>query len=190
MSNNSPIAIDSSEATSSENYIGNETEDYAGDEDLTEDYDCPRGIPEPVLDEKKFPGRTFRLQEDRTGLEKFNFSNGDKLTITNSGCEYIMLTFRFETKKFSGDTTDLKYWSESAVKLFNGIKKNCKTSFDWDKGLQALKNFYSVNTPESQTGPEIDFGGEDIRSFVSFDRIEQINEKEFAVTVSFGVGPL
>ena len=37
---------------------------------------------------------------------------------------------------------------------------------------------------------EIDFADNEIRSFVTLDRIKQINKKTFEVSVSFAVGPL
>jgi hypothetical protein len=41
-----------------------------------------------------------------------------------------------------------------------------------------------------QLGEEIDFGGNDIRSFATVDRIEKIDDKKFGVTISFATGPL
>lgn len=163
---------------------------YKGDDDLTEDFDCTRGIPEPTLDPVKFPNRTFELNEENKGIETVEFKNGDQLIITNDGCEYIILSFEFTTSRFKQDTTDLKYWSESAVKLLENVREHSHTSFDWDKGLSALQSYYHDKNPKRLLGQEINFGGEDIRNFVSLDKIRKVSEKAYEVKVTFGVGPL
>src|ERR1051326_6096260 len=66
--------------------------------------DCVRGTPEPVVKKNIFPKTTFQLQADGlTAYETVDFDNGDKLIITNAGCEYYVLTFRFETARFKNE---------------------------------------------------------------------------------------
>ena len=37
---------------------------------------------------------------------------------------------------------------------------------------------------------EIDFGGEDIREYVTLDRIQKIDDKKYAIEISYITGPL
>ncbi|GAA4313542.1 hypothetical protein GCM10023149_09350 [Mucilaginibacter gynuensis] len=115
--------------------------------------------------------------------------NGDKLKIQNKGCEYFTLEFRFETLKFSAANTDLKYWGKCSSELLNEIKKDVHVPFEITKGINALSKYYLQNT-KPVLGEELDFGGEDIRSFVTLDKVEKLPGKFCAVTVTFNVGPL
>jgi hypothetical protein len=99
--------------------------------------DCPRGAPEPIINKKAYPNRTFRIVRN-IGYENITLKNGDKLKIQNKGCEYFTLEFRFETSKFSAENTDLKYWGKCSVDLLNEIRKNAEVPFDIIKGQTAL----------------------------------------------------
>nr|WP_294794704.1 hypothetical protein [uncultured Mucilaginibacter sp.] len=150
--------------------------------------DCPRGAPEPILNKRAYPNRTFRIARN-VGYENITLKNGDKLKIQNKGCEYFTLEFRFETSKFSAANTDLKYWGKCSVDLLNGIRKNADVPFDIIKGLNSLSVYY-LKSKKPTLGRELDFGEGEIRNFVTLDRIEKLSGKLYAVTVSFSVGPL
>lgn len=153
--------------------------------------DCTRGAAEPIIKESVYPQTTFVLQPDSlTGIETVTFDNGDNLTIKNWGCEYYVLTFRFESSRLKADTTSLKYWYVAAYKIMTEIKQGVDAPIDIEKGLQALNNYISKNVFDLKLQTEIDFGGDEIRSYVSVDRVEKITDEKYAVEISFVTGPL
>jgi hypothetical protein len=155
-------------------------------EKQTKQSDCARGVAEPI-----YPHTTFVLQPDSiTGIETVTLDKGDKLTIKNWGCEYYVLTFRFETSRFLKDTTDLNFWFKSAGGLMTDILDVLKAPIDIKNGIKKLVNHIDNDHKNLKLGEEIDFGGNDIRSFVSVDRIEKLTDKKYAVEISFTTGPL
>lgn len=153
--------------------------------------DCTRGAAEPIIKKTVYPQTTFVLQPDSlTGIETVSFEDGDNLTIKNWGCEYYVLTFRFESSRLKADTTSLKYWYVSAYKIMTEMKQGIDAPIDIEKGLQALNNYISKNVFDLKLQTEIDFGGDEIRSYVSVDRVEKITDKKYAVEISFVTGPL
>lgn len=158
-------------------------------------FECVRGQAEPIIKKEYFPNTTFTLQADSiTAIETVQFDNGDKLTIKNWGCEYYVLTFNFETTQFQKDTTDLKFWYQSTIQLMTSILAGLDAPIDIKKGLTFLESYYlkdkKNNFKNLKLEEEIDFADNEIRSFVTLDRIKQINKKTFEVSVSFAVGPL
>lgn len=151
---------------------------------------CVRGQAEPVIQKKVYPNTSFVLQPDSlTAIEIVNFDNGDKLTIKNWGCEYYILTFRFETSRFKADTTAMKYWYATAYKIMTEMKKGIDAPINIEKGLAALNEHISKNEFDLKLQTEIDFGGEEIRDFVSVEQIEKLSENNYALTISFTTGP-
>lgn len=157
--------------------------------------DCVRGQAAPVIQKADYPNTIFLLQPDSiTAIETVTFDNGDKLIIRNWGCEYYVLTFRFETSKYQHDTTDLAFWFRSADGLMTSMLGGLDAPIDIKRGLVLLDSYISRDEKNGyknlQLGEEIDFGTNDIRSFLTVDRIEKINDKNFGVTISFTTGPL
>jgi len=157
--------------------------------------DCVRVQAEPVIQKKVYPNTTFVLQPDSlTAIETVTFDNGAKLIIHNWGCEYYVLTFRFESTKFQQDTTNLEFWFKSADRLMTGMLGGLDAPIDIKRGLVLLDSYILRDEKNGyknlQLGEEIDFGGNDIRSFVTVDKIEKMTDKKFAVTISFATGPL
>ena len=160
-----------------------------------QDNDCVRGQAEPVIQKADYPNTTFVLQPDSiTAIETVTFDNGDKLVIRNWGCEYYVLTFRFETSKYQNDTTDLAFWFRTADNLMNSMLGGLDAPIDIKRGLVFLDSYILRDAKNKfknlKLGDEIDFDGSEIRSFVTVDRIEKMTDKKFAVTVSFATGPL
>lgn len=158
-------------------------------------FECVRGKAEPVVKKEYFPNTRFILQPDSlTAIETIAFDNGDKLTIKNWGCEYYVLTFSFETVKFHKDTADLKFWYQAAKQLMTGILAGIDAPINIKRGLVFLESYYlkdeKNNFKNLELGDEIDFEGNDIRYFVTLDRIEKLSANKFGVTLSFSVGPL
>ncbi len=156
---------------------------------------CSRGQAKPIIEKNEFPNTTFILQSDGlTAVETVNFENGDKLTIQNWGCEYYVLTFRFETLKYHQDTTDFAYWFRAADELMTTLLGGIHSPIDIKRGLVFLDSYIlrdaRNNYKNLQLGEEIDFGGTEIRSFLSVDRIEKIDDKINGVTITYATGPL
>jgi hypothetical protein len=153
--------------------------------------DCVRGQAESVIKKEYYPNTTFVLQPDSlTAIETITFVNGDKLTIRNWGCEFYVLTFRFETSRFKADTTAMKYWYVTAHKMMTEEKHAIDAPIDIEKGLGALNEHISKNVLALKLQTEIDFGGEEIREFVIVEQIEKITNKKYALSISFATGPL
>lgn len=181
------------EGSDSNSLKKNETTEDLNEEQLNNE--CVRGKAEPVVQKEDYPNTSFVLQPDSlTAIETVSFDNGDKLIIHNWGCEYYVLTFRFETSQYQRDTSDLVFWFRTAQKLMTGMLGALDAPVDIKKGLVMLESYVLRDEKNGfvnlQLGEEIDFGGTDIRSFVTLDKIEKIGDKKFALSVSFSTGPL
>ncbi len=152
---------------------------------------CTRSQAEPILNKDVYPQATFVLQPDSiTGIETVVLDQGDKLIIKNWGCEYYILTFRFETTRFKTANSDLDYWFSAASMLMDEIKSNLNAPINIENGILKLNDYISKNRSDLKLGEEIDFGTEEIRSFVTVDKIEDLSNDRRAVEISFSVGPL
>lgn len=157
--------------------------------------ECVRGQAVPIIQKEDYPNTTFVLQPDSiTAIETVNFDNGEKLIIRNWGCEYYVLTFRFETSKYQEDITNLVFWFRAAHGLMTNMLGALDEPIGIKKGLVYLENYILNDEKNSfrnlHLGEEIDFGGDDLRSFLSVDSIEKMEDKKFGVTISFSTGPL
>lgn len=176
------------------NSSNKETKPAAIEETETEEArnaDCTRATPRPIVKKSVFPNTSFVLSKDkRTGTETVFFSNGDRLIITNAGCEYYYLNFRFETERFSAEPSDYNYWYQQAAKFIEEVGKGIdEPLIQSEKAVTVLKN-YPLKSKNPQFGEEIDYGGNDLRTFVTINKVEKIDDKKFALEVAFAVGPL
>jgi len=179
---NKSVSVDSIKKTETQN-------ETASVKDLRED--CVRGQAEPIIKKTVFPNTKFILQPDSlTAIETVNFDNGDKLTIRNWGCEYYVLTFRFETSRFQADTKAMKYWYVTTYRILKEMQKGIDAPVEIEKGLQALNSHISKNVFDLKLQTEIDFAGDEIREFITVEQIEKLTDNKFAITVSFTTGPL
>ncbi|WP_158827417.1 hypothetical protein [Mucilaginibacter lacusdianchii] len=170
------------------------TSQAPADTAVTDD-ECPKGAAEPVLKKSVFPDARFVLQPDhRTGIETLTLKDGDKLTIKQSGCEYYILTFQFETSHFAADTTDITYWSEVTLSLMRNINKGLDTFLDTNEALNKLSariEKAKANTADKLVlGDEIDFGGPDPRQYLIIERISQLADQRYILEVSLYYGPI
>jgi hypothetical protein len=157
--------------------------------------DCPRGIAEPVIKKDIFPDARFTLQPDqRTGMETLTLTSGDRLILKQSGCEYYILTFRFETSRFTADTTNVGYWSNVALLLLRETSKGLDVPLDVEKALNMLSA--RLEKDKSGTGSklelneEIDFGGPDPRQYLTIERITKLANQQYAIELSLSYGPI
>jgi len=145
---------------------------------------CVRGQAEPIVKRNVYPNTTFALQSDKlTSYETVTFGNKDKLIIYNWGCEYYMLTFRFETSRFQEDVNNLAFWYLKAHILMTEIRKGLDTPFVTIKELTTLKKITEKKIDCSEDDSEI-------RNFITVDKIEKLTEKKYAIEISFSTGPL
>lgn len=157
----------------------------------TDDSQCIRGQAESVINKIVYPNSTFKLNQDNhTGTETVDL-NGDKLIINNWGCEYYVLTFRFETERFNADTTNTIYWLNKATILMAEIEKGIDAPLDIKGGIDAIPIYLSsLDSRNYNLGEEIVYDDDVIRDFVTLDRIQKINDRWFAIEISFATGPL
>lgn len=152
--------------------------------------DCVRGKADPIVKKSVFPNSVFKLNADSlTAIEKIDLKSGDKVIIENTGCEYYVLSFRIETSKYQADTTDIPFWYNKAYLLVTEISKGIDSPIQIEKGLEYLKSYIDKNQ-KLELGEEIEFGGNDIRDFLSVNRIQKLTDKKFAIEISFATGPL
>jgi len=154
--------------------------------------DCIRGQAESVTKKAVYPNAIFKLNQDNhTGTETIDLKNGDKLIIKNWGCEYYVLTFRFETERFSADTTNTIYWLNKATILMTEIDNGLDAPLDIKGGLGAIPiHLSSLDSRTYYLGEEIVYDDDVIRDFVTLDRVQKINDRRFAIEISFATGPL
>jgi hypothetical protein len=138
---------------------------------------------------------SFELSQDKKqGIETVDFENGDKLIIKNWGCEYYALTFRFETSRFQSELTDVGFWYKRTVTMLNEINKKTDAPIDIVKGTDRLMNRIEEEVPNGyqnlEFGEELNFEEGEIRSSVRIDKVEKLNDKKFAIEVTFATGPL
>lgn len=70
------------------------------------------------------------------------------------------------------------------------VEPGIDAPIDIKKGLEAFNKHISKNVFDLEMQTEIDFGGNEIRDFVTLDLIEKLSDQNYAVTISFAVGPL
>ena len=152
--------------------------------------DCVRGPAEPVVDKKVFPNSAFRLNEDKfTGTETVNLPTGDRLLIRNGGCEAYMLTFEFETSRFKGDTSDAYLWAGNSVKLMKEAQKGIKAPIAISAGTRTLENLLQ-KTVRFEFGEEVPFEEGEIPSMLTLNRVKQLPNKKYLVSLTYYTGPL
>jgi hypothetical protein len=158
--------------------------------------ECVRSIPQPIVKKTVFPNTNFALKDIDyvgvvvpLGLETVQLSNGDKVIITNSGCENFTLSFQFETSRFTGRVQDTKYWFARSVELMKQLEPGLETSLNLKQGI-AMMEKYMMTTVNPSIGHEIDYGSPEIRSIVQLADVKQLGNQSFTVKVIFSTGPL
>jgi hypothetical protein len=157
---------------------------------------CVRSIPVPIVRKSVFPNTSFVLNKiDNNGLivpegiETVKLNNGDRLTITNSGCESFALTFRFETNRLTGKTKDPKYWYRRSAGMMKQIVNGLNSPIDLKQGIVTLENYGAKNS-QPKLDTEIEYGGLDTRSAVKLSEVKKAANGRTIVEVLFYYGPL
>ena len=152
---------------------------------------CVRGQAEPILRKNKFPHSLFKINEDGlTGTETTDLQDGDSLIITNGGCEYYVLVFRFETSRFQGDTTDINFWAPKIVDFMTQIHDGVDSPIDLEKGTATLRDFIKGNRNQIELSQDVTFEPGEIRTYLTIDRVQKIDNKRYGLEISYIVGPL
>lgn len=181
--------VDADTVISSDRVIENVEADSITAEENFDTSDCIRGQAEPILKRDRFPDSFFEINEDGlSGTETTYLESGDKLIITNGGCEYYVLVFRFETSRFQGDTTDINFWASNIVDLMTEINNGIDSPMDLKKGTIALSNYVRENQVEILD--EVTFEPGEIRTYLTIDRVQKIDNKKYGLEISYIVGPL
>jgi hypothetical protein len=158
---------------------------------LDENYsDCIRGQASPITKENFFQNTSFKLDiNNRIGKEKVLLKNGDELTILNWGCEYYVLTFRFETSRFDRDTSDIKYWMRKGIDFMKEIQPGINAPLDIENGTSALENYLEKESTY-RLGEEIIYQDDIMRKLVSIHRIKKIGKEKIGLEITYSLGPL
>lgn len=153
---------------------------------------CIRGQAESIIKKTIYPHSTFKLNKDNhSGTETVDLENGERLIIKHWGCEYYILTFRIEMERFQADTTNTVYWLNKAAILMNEIQDGIDAPLNLQGGIEAIPiHLASIDGRNYELGEEIIFHDDVIRDFVTLDRVQKINDKRFAIEISFATGPL
>lgn len=165
--------------------------DAEGEPEPAFDYSaCTRGAAEPVIKKNVYPQASFHLNDDHhTGTETVALPSGDLLTIKHWGCEYYVLTFRFETSRFQADTTQTLYWLDKACTLMEETTPALEAPRTIEDGTLFIRN-YLKDASGYALQEELVFYDDMIRDFATLDKIEQLAEERFAVEITFATGPL
>lgn len=151
---------------------------------------CSRGVAQPVLKKETFKGVIFtRNSDQRTATEILEFANGDRLAINHWGCEYYVLTFRFETSRFQAEETDLSYWIDKATILLFEVQSGLDTPLDVKGGINELRHLVE-GSKTYNLGEEMIYDDHEVRDFVSIDLIENLRDGRYAIEISLATGPL
>lgn len=161
--------------------LSNETFDFS---------DCVRGPAEQVIKKNMSPASLFELNPDgHTGKETLSFENGDQVIIKNWGCEYYLLTFRFETGRYKSDTTNVSFWMDKAVSFMKSIEEGVESPLNIPEGTGGLRRQLDSQKPYN-LGEEIVYDDGEIRQYVSLERIQMIDKNRYAVELTYAMGPL
>ncbi|MBP6732740.1 MAG: hypothetical protein KA149_11815 [Chitinophagales bacterium] len=154
-------------------------------------FNCVRGQAEPIVDTQDYPNTFFKFLDTISATETVYFDNGDKLIITNTGCEYYVLRFRFETSKFTSDTTNLGYWYDAASSLVTSMLGGLDAPIDIKRGLVYLSSYCGRDRKNNYRNLKLnDEIAYENNCVVTLEQIEKISDTRYAVVISFYTGPL
>jgi hypothetical protein len=159
--------------------------------------ECVRPVPQPIVKKAVFPNTRFTLskadesgQNIPSGTETVKFNNGDRLTITNSGCEYVNLRFRFETSRFDRQQiSNSQYLYRRSAWLMRQTLRGLETPLDLAKGTIALEK-YAAQSPQPDLDQIIKYGGTEIQSVVKLVQVKPLSKRKTVVEVLFYYGPI
>lgn len=155
--------------------------------DSTEDYwvtnHCLTGKPIKTLDTTLLQSYEFTLEKTR-GLEKAEYSNGDRLVVSNEGCEVFWISYTFFINNYDQNASNV----ELVEYAFSQVEKVDVAPIDFDKALQLIRKI-------KEEGGSIKLGNEYFLKMDAVSEMFEIDEidlkKEYAtVEFSFAIGKL
>lgn len=159
-------------------------------------FDCVRPIPTPLVKKSVFPNTRFVLNKLNQnglaiaeGIETIRLNNGDQLEITQSGCEFVTIKFRFQTSLISGKRKDAQYLYKQSARLMRQISPGIRSPIDLQRGILALEKAATQKIPPA-IDMELDYGNPDIRSVVKLMTVKRLANKKRVVEILFYYGPL
>lgn len=89
----------------------------------TDDFDCPRAQPEPVLYKRNKLVKTssFKRTSATEAIEKGVLTTGETVTVYHEGCESFVERFVFKLKDTSHPGNDLAYWFTKSADLLEQL---------------------------------------------------------------------
>lgn len=184
--NVSPTKDIQGKATIPDTFLGTEF-----DIDTADELTCARGIARPTLKKTAFPDATFQYGQDSfSATERVKLKNGDSLIVRHGGCEYYILTFRFVYAAPVLDSINAAFAYKKVTESMRNIYHELDESTDIEFGIKKLSEYLKKHPRNPHFGEEVDFGGEDVRSYVTVDKAESLHGNKSAVEISFSVGPL
>ncbi len=155
--------------------------------------DCTRSTPKSIVNQSKYSNQTFSLSDDkRTGTETVALPGNRKLKITNTGCEYYHLIFQFETSEYSSTqiaSKDSRFWYKEIIQFLKIVRGGVDPPIQLDKAVGILnQTIKKREMPQFEI--EIDFGGTDLRTFLTVQPIQVNEQNKVVLEISFSVGPL
>jgi len=169
--------------------------------------ECPRSIPESIIDSKVFPGVTSTLEpEERessgevfyalSNREEVTIDNNTNVIILNHGCEYYGLTFIFDTSEYSGDINDIPYWAQSSVSLMDKVLKGVTMNDvpidlkgEMERLLLAVSSQKARYIFDAYNQFSVSSLGE-MHQTVSMHQPRKLENGKYEVRIDFNVGPL
>jgi hypothetical protein len=158
---------------------------------------CVRAVPKPIAKKQVFPNTKFSLSRERqsgytiaTGTETIELVNSDRLTITNTGCEYVTLVFEFDTNRIElAKINDRRYVYARSAWLMKQVRSGLNSPLDLQRGIAALEKYAATQT-QPQLDKEIDYGGADMRSIVRLESVKHLRKNKVGAKIIFSFGPL
>lgn len=158
---------------------------YAGS--FWENHDCVRSVPKATLNDKLYSKHSFVLDlKNGKGIEKVTFNDGLEMTIINSGCEYVGLTYQVTFPK-KLPQTNVKYWYEKAAEIIGKISEDNTYSANLKKAIVVIGKY--IKSSNLKYGEELEVSDSSIREFLVVSAPEQNNYKTF-FQFSYSIGPL
>jgi hypothetical protein len=89
------------------------------------DSGCTRGQPEPlfVSSNSAVTAHSFKENSSTEAIEEVTFVSGDKLTIKNWGCEYYIISFRYESDGIVSQEESPEFWFTKAAEALERLGK-------------------------------------------------------------------
>ena len=144
---------------------------------------CLRGRPTRTLDTSLVTNYEFIMKPDRA-IEKAELANGNKLIVSNEGCEVFWISYTFFINNYDQNASKL----DLVEYAFKEVKAIDKAPIDFGKALSMIKKI-------KEGGGNIKLGNE---YFLKMERVSEMFEveeidlkKEYAtVEFSFAIGKL